>query len=411
MTNKTNRKKPQALEGVKVLDFTWMAAGPIGTKYLADYGAEVIKVESTKRIDLMRLTAPYKDGIIEPDHCAPFIPFNTSKLSITVDLGNPQGLAVLRRLIPWADVVSQNFRPGFMKRIGFDYEELKKLNPDIIMVSASIMGQTGPFSDYPGWGHMISALTGQYHMTGWPDRGPTFPCSVTYADSIAAIFLPLAVITALEYRRRTGKGQHLDLSQIEVIGNLMTTAILDYQINKREQSPVGNRCAYAAPHAAFRCLGKDKWCTIAIFSEEEWTAFCKVIGAEWTRDTKFSSFASRKENEDELERLIEQWTVNRSAHDVMIEMQNAGVPAGVVQEAEDIVEHDPQIKFRQFFRKLEHPVMGYMSHPDEPIKLSKTPANISTAPCIGQHNEYVFTTVLGMSDEEYVELLRSEALT
>lgn len=251
----------------------------------------------------------------------------------------------------------------------------------------------------------MTALSGFNHITGWPDRPPAGPAG-PYTDFVARHFSTLAILAALDYHRRTGKGQYIDMSQYESSIHFMAPLLLEYVTNQRVAHRMGNRCTHAAPHGAYRCRGNDRWCVIAVFTDEEWDCFCTVIGnPPWTADPKFNTLLARKENECELDSLVEQWTINHSPEEVMNLMQAAGVAAGVVQTGEDILEHDPQLKHRHFFWELDHPEVGRYRAPRAAFILSKAPCEVRRAPLLGEHNEYVLKEVLGMSDEEISELV------
>ncbi|MFC1864328.1 CaiB/BaiF CoA transferase family protein [Chloroflexota bacterium] len=396
--------REKVLEGVKVADFTQVFAGPLTTKALADYGALVIKIESKVRPDGERASRPMKDNIAGWNRGGMFNQYNTGKLDVNINITHPKGLEIAKKFVAWADVVVENFAGGVMKRLGLGYEELKKVKPDIIMVSSCMQGQTGPFSSQPGLGGQLTALSGLSHIAGWPDREP--PYIGVYTDFIAPHFHVLAIVSALLYRRRTGKGQYLDLSQYENSVHFVAPILLDYTINRRVASRMGNRYSYAAPHGAYRCRGNERWCAIAVFTDEEWKNFCKVIGnPTWTKDPKFATLLARKENEDELERLVEEWTINHSAEEVMTMMQAVGVAAGVVQNGEDLLEHDPQLKHRHFYWEVEHPEVGSYRAPSHSSILSKSPCEVRRAPLMGEHTEYALKEILGMSDEEVADLV------
>jgi benzylsuccinate CoA-transferase BbsF subunit len=226
---------------------------------------------------------------------------------------------------------------------------------------------------------------------------------------VAPRFNIIAILAALEYRRRTGKGQYLDMSQYENSVHFMAALALDYSVNKRVVGRIGNRCDYAAPHNAYKCLGADRWCTIAVFTDDEWRSFCRVIGnPPWTRETRFATLVGRKQAEVELDRLVEEWTVRRSAEEVMTSMQHAGVPAGVVETGEDLLDHDPQLRYRGTFTELDHPDGGkYRTQAGPHFQLSKTPFDIKRAPRLGEHNELVFKGILGLSDDEFASLVKA----
>ena len=393
------------LEGIRVIDFTWYAAAPIATKTLADYGAEVIRIEGSSRPDGHRMLPPFKDSISGWNRGGGFNQSNTGKLSVALNLAHPKGIEVAKRLIAQADIVAESFSGGTMEKMGLGYEELKKVKPDIIMLSSCMQGHTGPHATLPGFGPHLTALSGFNHIAGWPDRQPAQLGNHT--DFIAPIFNALAPLAALDYRRRTGKGQYLDLSQYENAIHLMAPLILDYIVNQRVANRMGNRYPYAAPHNAYRCRGEDRWCAIAVFTDEEWQSFSRVIGNQtWTNDPRFATLQARKENEDELDRLVEEWTINHSPEEVMTMMQAAGVAAGVLETGQDLLEHDPQLRHRHSFWELDHPEVGKYYALGPSFILSKSPCEVRRAPLLGEHNEYAMKELLGMSDEEIAELVK-----
>jgi benzylsuccinate CoA-transferase BbsF subunit len=383
------------LEGIRVVDFTWALTGPIAVKHLSDLGAEVIKIETRVRLDIQRTGSKFGS----------FNQHNTGKLAITINLKKPRGLELIKQLIAQSDIVVENFAGGAMEKMGLGYGVLKGLKPDIIMCSSCMQGQTGPFARHPGIGFRLTALSGFNHITGWPDRQPGWIGA--YTDFIAPRYVILAIMAALEYRRRTGKGQYLDMSQFEGGVQFMAPLLLDYAVNKQEVNRMGNQCSYAAPHNAYRCLGNDRWCAISVFTNEEWQSFCKVIGNPGlAEDPRFATLMARKENEEELDKLVNGWTSNRQAEEVMNLMQAVGVPAGVLQTGEDLMEHDPQLKSRRFFSELEHPEVGkYRANSGAHFRLSKYEYDLVRAPLMGEHNEYVFKGILGVTDDEYDRLV------
>ncbi len=392
------------LEGITVVDFGWVIVGPLSTKILSDYGAEVIKIESEIRPDMLRLVGPFKDGTAGLNRSGQFNHDNTGKLSINLNAASPRGIEVAKRLVARADVVVENFAGGAMERMGLGYQELKKVKPDIIMLSSCMLGQTGPQATQPGTGHQLTALSGFCHLTGWPDREPLWISS--YTDYIAPHFNVLAILAALDYRDRTGKGQYLDASQYENGIHFLAPLILDYVVNGRVANRMGNRHPYAAPHNAYLCLGKDRWCAIAIFTDEEWKSFAGVIGnPSWTSDPNFATIVARKENENQLDRLIGEWTIHHSAEEVMEVMQSAGIGAGVLETAEDLLEHDPQLKYQHFFQQFDNPVVGKHYAPQPSFLLSKSGFELRRAPLLGEHTEYILKELLRMPDEEIAELV------
>ena len=402
----------QVLTGINVLDFGQAIAGPVSARHLGNYGAKVIHVESILRPDMTRSNREVSPSIAtNPDFRPTNGHYNTSKYSIMLNLKHPRSREVVEKLIQWADVINENFSPGTMGRLGLGYEDICKLKPDIIMVSCSIFGQQGPYANLGGVDGIANAASGRTYLTGWPDRSPVTPSAAPYGDMVHPLFVALSVVAALDYRRRTGKGQYIDASMLEVCSHSITPALLDWQIGNYKIERDGNRIPNAAPHGVFPCAGEDRWCAIAVFTNEEWENFQRVIGnPSWANEVKFSTLKSRKENEDELEVLVAEWTKARTAENVMHMMQEAGVAAGVVQNARDLIEADPQLEAREFLVPLKHPVMGEFGHPTPPYKLTKTGAQISTSPCLGEHTYYICTELLGITDQEFVELIQEEVL-
>jgi crotonobetainyl-CoA:carnitine CoA-transferase CaiB-like acyl-CoA transferase len=309
-------------------------------------------------------------------------------------------------LIAWADVVGESFTTGVMERYGLGYEDVRKIKPDIIMFRTCAHGQTGPLAKQPSTGFSLTSLSGFNSISGWPDR-PSCALSAPYTDFIAPLFGGLALIAALDYRRRTGKGQCIELAQHEAVINFLTPVMLDYAVNQRELTTTGNHSAYAAPHGAYRCRGDDRWCAIAVSTDEDWNSFCQVMGnPAWTKEPKFTTFPDRVKNSDKLDRLIEVWTINFTAEQVTTMMQRAGVSAGVVKNVEDLFQ-DPQLKYYQHFHELDHPVMGRCAYYQGPgFRLSEASYEVARPPLLGEHNEYVYTKILGISDDEFVRLMQ-----
>jgi benzylsuccinate CoA-transferase BbsF subunit len=392
------------LDGVKVADFTWVATGPLMTRTLADYGAQVIKIEGRSNPDSMRVSGPFKNGVPGLEREGWFLVYNTNKISVALNLADPRGVAVARKFAAWADIVAENFAGGVMEKMGLGYEELKKLNPDLIMISASMQGQTGPHAKHRALGGQLAALSGFCHITGWPEGMPT-PIGV-YTDYIVPHFSVPVLLGALLYRNRTGKGQYIDLSQFEAGLQFMAPLLLDYEANGREAGRMGNRFDTAAPHGAFRCMGKDRWCAISVSSDEEWRSFTRVAGhGEWADDPRFATLGQRKKNEDELDRLVEGWTLQHAAEEVMTLMQSGGVAAGVLETDQDLLEKDPQLAHRRYFRELDHPEVGKHYVHREAFTLSRSPSELTRAPLLGEHNEHALKNILGMSDDEIAQLV------
>ncbi|MEE9435172.1 MAG: CoA transferase [Candidatus Adiutricales bacterium] len=397
------------LEGVKVADFTWVWTGPTSTKVLADFGATVLRIESQKRPGVWRIQPPFKDDKPGFNRGAVFNSINTSKMSITIDLSNPKGKDLAKQFVAWADIVTDNFAGGAMERMGLGYETLKEIKPDIIMMSSALMGQTGPWHDSPGYGDQLSAISGLHEISGWPDR---IPGEIGfYTDFIAPRFNALTILAALDYRRRTGKGQYLDIAQHQGGVQFMAPLLLDYVVNGRVATRQGNYDPYAAPHGIYPCKGEDRFCAIAVYTDEEWQSFCGVLGnPDWTKEARFATLESRQENLEELDKLVKEWTVTLTDDEIMKTLQEAGVGAGRVGDPRDQMDNDPQLLFREFYQEREHPELGKYRPPRQPCVLSKTPCEIKRAPLIGEHSQYALEEILGLGDEEIQELVMAEVI-
>jgi len=401
----------QVFEGIKVADFTWAGVGPQVGRELAEHGATVVRVESHRRLDPLRAAGPFKDGVPGVNRGPTGTVYNTNKYGISLDLRKPEAQEVARRLVSWADIVGDSMTPGTMARFGLDYESCRKINPGIIYFSTTMQGQYGPHHAFQGFGFHTNALNSISACTGWPDSDPTLVFTA-WSDYIAPWYLLIATIGALLRRRKTGQGMYIEQSQLEAGLTFMTPHMLDYTVNGHIVTRAGNRDRYMSPHGVYPCRGADRWAAIAVASEEQWISLCEVIGnPEWVMDPKFTTILSRKENEDELDKLISQWTKDYTAEQIMTMMQDAGVPAGVVQTGEDLL-NDPQLKHRQHFRVLNHPEIGAHSYNAPAYRLSKTPCNIERpGPCLGEHNQYVYQQVLGFSDDEIADMLIEGVIT
>lgn len=399
-----------ALDGIKVIDFGVVGVAPTTAKYLGHHGATVIRIESHTAPEVQRTMRPYKDEIPGLDRAAVFTGCNSSKLSVTLNLSRPEAVEVRRRLTKWADIMINGFPPGTMKKLGLDYGSVKTVNPKVIYYSTCVGGQQGPLAHFRAYGHQVAALSGVSHLIGWPDREPT-GVPYAYADWVTPRFAVSAVMAALDYQQRTGKGQYIDQSQLEATIHFFSPVIMDYAINGRILGRNGNRLSYAAPHGVYRCQGEDRWVAIAVFTDEEWQGFCKAIGEPvWTKEPKFDSLISRKKHEDELDGLVEKWTINFTAEQVMSLLQAAGVCAGVVQSVKDLFE-DPQLKHREHFRYFEHAVIGRHAYENLAFRLSKTADRQRAAPTMGADNEYVLRELLGFDDDEIADLLEERVIT
>ncbi len=394
----------RALEDVKIADLTWYVAGPFCTRYLADYGAQIIKIESSRVVDGVRPYPPYKDNLPGVNRGGYFHNYNCNKLGVTLNMRHPKGVEIAWKIIMWSDVVAESFSPGIMSSLGLGYEDIRRRKPEIIMISLSSKGQTGPQSRLPAVGLHLAALSGFINLTGWPDRDPSLLYGA-YTDSIAGRYGAASVLAALAQRRRTGKGQYIDLAQSEAGLQFLIPPLLDYAANGRVLHRSGNRHPGAAPHGAYRCQGEDRWCAIAVFSDQEWRSLRQAMGdPPWARDPGFTSLAGRKRGEDELDRRLQEWTIQQSAEEVMARLQEAGVSAGILETAEDL-HRDPQLAARHHFWTLRHAEIGESTYDGLGSMLSATPADLNrAAPVLGQDNYEVYTRILGLSDEEFIEL-------
>ncbi len=379
------------LKGVRILDFTWMLAGPYATRILADFGAEVIKVQSKK-------TAKGAESNLT----GYFNSWNRNKRSITLDMDHPEAKEIVLRLAWRSDVVIDNFSPRVMPNWGLNYEKLKAEKPDLIMVSMSAMGQTGPWKDYVAFAPTLHALSGLTYLTSFQKDSP-MGLGYAHADFVAGLYAALAVLAALEYRERTGQGQFIDLSEYEAICTLLGPSLLDASLHDKGILPQGNCPDYiaAAPYGCYKCSGKERWCVLAVFSDEEWQNLCRVLGyPDWIQEEMFSTLSKRKENEKKLDERLTQWTLQHTAEEVVNLLQEAGISAGIVQSAEDL-SRDPQLMAREFFVHLEHPVLDRTISERSPIRFKGSqPADWKAAPLLGEDNQYVFMDLLGMTEDE-----------
>jgi len=392
------------LKGIRVISLGTGVVVPDFAKILAEFGADVIKIESRGKPDFMRTIGP------DLNSSAGFNESNRNKRSFGVNLKTEKGREVVRQLIKVSDIVGENFRGGVMKGFGLDYESVRQLKPDIIYISSQGFGGGGPYSDYETYGPMLSAVSGMLSLWAHPDDPYPAGSNSPLPDHMASKQAVVAVLAALDYRRRTGKGQFIDMAQIEVAAALIGETYLDYIINKRVQRPIGNRSPYAAPHGCYRCQGEDRWCAISVFTNDEWQRFCDAIGnPAWTKDPKFADILGRLRNVDELDRLVEEWTASHDAHEVMETLQGAGVAAGLVQTAPDAIK-DPQLRWRGAVIELDHPAVGKRLYPGIPFKFSEMPLPSSTpAPLLGQHTDEICRELLKMSEEE-IKRLKEEGI-
>jgi crotonobetainyl-CoA:carnitine CoA-transferase CaiB-like acyl-CoA transferase len=396
----------QALSGLKVLDFMWVMAGPAGSRVLADYGAEIVRVESTRFLDGSRTLQPYVNNSNHPDESAIFHNLNANKKGICLDLSAPAAKDVVYDLVRWADVVLESYSVGSMRQWGFDYETLTKINPNLVMLSSCLMGQVGLHSSLAGFGTMASAISGFFNITGWPDRSPCGPLGA-YTDYISPRFLVASVMAALEHRRETGRGQYIDFSQAEASMRQLTPALLDTQVNRRIFPRLGNDDPWMAPHGVYPAAGDDCWIAVAVATDEQWHALCRVLAR---HELAGLTPSERLQQRVRLDELVSGWTAGRKADDAMVELQAAGVPAHTVQNTFECF-HDPQLRHRDYFVQVPHGSLGTTWVENTRFRLSRTPAHVRHAgPTLGEHTSEVLSDILGYDDGRIADLAAAEAL-
>ncbi len=397
VSQKEDSTKRPVLKGLRILDFTWMLAGPFATRILADFGAEVIKVQSKK-------TA----GGAEANLSGYFTTWNRNKRGITLDMGRPEAREIALKLTAESDVVIDNFSPRVMSNWGLDYEALAAVKPDLIMLTMSGMGHAGPWKDYVAFAPTIQALSGLTYLTSFTEDSP-LGLGYSYADIVAGLYAAFALLAALASRERTGLGEYIEVSEYESLCTLLGPTFLDVSCHNRRVVPQGNcpESLQAAPYGCYPCRGTDRWCVIAVFSDEEWLALCHAMGhPAWTKKEQFTTCSGRREHLAELDKFLALWTAGEMAEEIVRSLQEAGVPAGIVQNAEALA-GDPHLSSRRFFTNLNHPVLGNMVADAFPVKFSKSAASEwKAAPLLGEANQYVYRELLGMSRAEltsYIE--------
>lgn len=402
-------RKALPLEGVKVADFSWIGVGPITAKSLADHGATVVHIESESPADRLRLVGPFTDDVPGINRCQFFGSFNTSKLSLQLNLKHPTGNEVARKALAWCDIALDSFTAGTMDRLGLGYQAATELNPEIIMATTCLFGQTGPVAPLAGYGYHAAAISGFYEMTGWDDRAPGGPWNA-YTDTIAPRFLTTTLLAALDHRRRTGQGQYIDQAQMESALHFQSAQLLDVQLSGASARRNGNVDPWCAPHDSYPCAGEDQWCAIAVETEEHWRNLCRVLGHEaWADDPGLATAEQRRERLDEIDTKIAAFTSQHEPRAVMLLLQAQGVPAGMVQRSSDHLV-DPQLAHRNFFRRMQHGEMGevpYEGHQYQIAGYDNGPR--SPAPLLGEHTFEVLTDVFEMSVDEATEILISGA--
>jgi benzylsuccinate CoA-transferase BbsF subunit len=399
------------LSGIRILDFTWAWAGPFCTMQLAHLGAEVIRIETTARPPCVtRLIPPFADDVPGPNRAGYFNQYNQGKKSILMNLAKPEAVELACEMARHCDVVADNFAGGVMEKLGLGYEKLRKFRPDLIMISMSGYGQTGPFKGFIGYGPPASAASGLFFATGYRGGEPS-EIGVSYPDPNAGVFGAFAIMAALTQRALTGEGQYIDQSQFETALVLMPEGLLQYEMNHREPERMGNHDFVMAPHECYRAAGDDKWVSIAVGDEEEWRALCNTMGKpELADDPRFKAAASRKQNEAALDEIVTSWTSQHDRWDITHKLQSAGVAAFPSMSNKDLTE-DPHLRERGYLVELEHPEIGKRIHAGIPWRMSGTPCAVrSAAPMRGVDTEEVLKSLLGYTRDKVEQLRKAEIL-
>ena len=399
------------LEGIRVVDFTSVLVGPHCTQWLAVAGAEVIKIETSMRPDQMRTS--FANSKAEPglNRSATFAGVNYSKKSCTLNMTQPRAVELVKALVKVSDVVVENFGGPVMERWGLGYSELKKIKSDIIMVSGSGYGRTGPRKDLPAYASIIDAFSGLSVMNGYVGGAPLKVGSIGWTDMVASQYMVFATLAAIYHRSQTGVGQYIDHSMAEGSISMLAEAVMGYTMNGRVRGPEGNRDDIMAPHGCYRCKGEDKWVAVTVSDQEEWLALCNAIGKpEWTRRQEFSDELSRWKNQEELDKLLAEWTINHDHYEVMERLQKAGVMAGACLDVKELTS-DPQLKERGYLVEMDRAETGKLRLVSLPCRLSDCPkGNYQSPPLIGEHNDYVFGELLGLPKEEIKQLKEEKVI-
>lgn len=398
------------LEGIRVADFCWVWAGPACTLQLAHLGAEVLRIEAPGRPEITRLIPPFADDVPGPNRAGYFNQYNQGKRSLGVNLKHPEGIEVAKRLVAVSDVVTENFSAGVMDRIGLGYEELRKIRPDLVMISFSGYGATGPKRNYIAYGPVQVPMIGLASLSGYPGKGPS-EVGISYGDPNAGMHAAFAVLAALEYRRRTGEGQYIDMSQWEAAIGLVAEGFMDYVMNGTQPPRQGNRDLLEAPQGVFRCAGEDEWVAIACWSDEQWKGLARGMGREdLATDPRLSTARDRKREEEWLETLIADWTASRRSDEVVEILQAQGVPSYPVLSNQRLAE-DPQLEAWGAFVDLHHPEVGVRRHIGPPWRFSDADVRVRRpAPLLYADTDAVLRELLGYEERDIARLREAGAI-
>jgi benzylsuccinate CoA-transferase BbsF subunit len=420
----------QVLTGVRVLDLTWWAAGPIASKWLGAHGAQVIKIGSIEHLDALRGGEPRPPGVVGLNVSGFFNNFNSDKLDVSLNLSKAEGLEIIRRLIKISDVMMDNFTPHTLEHWGLTYDEVTKINPRIIMASQPMQGSAGPDRLYSGGGATIFAIAGIHGLIGWPDRAPT-GSGTSFPDfTCNPHHWCFYILAALLHRQRTGVGQYIDQSQLQSTAAFIGPALMDFAVNGRVATARGNRSDDASVRGAYRCRPQpgrwagtlrpegdydpesDRWIVIEVRDDDQWDALVRAMGRpEWASQDRFTTAEARQRNASEMDELLEAWTRELAADEVLQLLQANGVPAGVVQNAEDVTTRDPHLLARAHYSRLDHVEAGPHLYDGPAFKLSRTPGRVTRAAALmGEDGQYVLQELLHMSDDQIAELAAAGVL-
>ena len=401
--------KQKAFSGIKVWSMAWIGVGPITARYLADNGAQVIRMDSSNHPDLLRGAPPFKGDKPSLNNSMFFGDFNCSKLSLGLNMKEPEAQEIAFEMAQWADVVLESFTPGTMAKWGLSYNDLSKKNPGLVMLSTCMQGQTGPRAAYPGYGNIMASMSGFYEVTGWPDRDPVSVYGA-YTDFIAPRFTTMALIAALDHKRRTGEGQYIDVSQYEASLQFFGPEFLDYEVNDVVATRHGNHHPTLCPHNVYPCLGEENWIAISVEDDQQWAALKEAMdNPPWALNPDFDTSAGRKSKESFIDDQLALWTAQGNANDLFQRLQ-PNVAAGRVNPADALYE-DPQIEHRDYFQTVSHTVMG-------DVVLNGAQANFSNLdnhptkapPCVGEDSVDVLKECLGMSDADIAVLIEKNVV-
>ena len=431
-------KTPSALDGVRIIDLTWLQVGPQATRLLASFGAEIIRVEWRKRaaVDFLRYMEPFA-----PDHATPeggrsqgsarghgirgdfnrgayYNNTNPGKYGVTLNLNHPKGRELLKRMVQDANAICENFSPGQMEKWGLGYDELRKVNPRIIYLQTTGFGKSGTYNNYVSYGPTAQAFSGLTYLSGLPAPHPPAGWGYSYLDHSPGYFGAILVMTALHRQRQTGVGAYIDMTQTETGLMLTGTSLLEHQITGQPTARHGNRMPFLdwAPHGAYRCVGDDNWITLSVQSDEQWRGLAEEIGSPpWATDSRYATAAGRKTNHDELDRGLTAFTITQDHYALMDRLQARGIPAGVVQKSSDRFDRDPQLKARGYFVDLPHSAIGTWPVEGFPAKLSASPADVGgrtgrAAPKLGEDNDFVYREILGLNSEDLAQLREEDVI-